>query len=220
MRKHQEYDINNIIAEMNKLYEREVIRGFINGERFDLMLGYAVTNKGAVIEDGRIRFLREDTISRKGNMVIYSDSTTDTISSIYDRRFFDKSVEPNLNWRNEVLKYISPEYKLKHRNVEEMLLKEGKIWDLIAFADHVPHVNLDKIEARLVREGSSLQLLAYAMDVPASNKDIIRKALHDICVKDKLPESRVDSETRRLHAEHYMQFKNMFGSGKKQTERE
>lgn len=218
MKKYPNYDINNLIAELNQLYEREVVKGFINSERYDLMLGYAVTNKGASINGDRIRFLKEDNITKSGGLRLYTDQTTEAIAKLFERKHFDKGTEPNLNWKEEALKYIAPEFIAKLQTVEDKIFGFGKLWDLIAFAEHVPHANLDRIEKKLVEEGSSLQLLAYAMDVQEANKDKIRKALHDICVKDQSPESRVDGETRRLHAEHYLQFRNMFGSGNKQTE--
>lgn len=220
MKKYPDYDINNLIAELNKLYEREVVKGFINNLRYDLLLGYAVTNKGAVIDGGRIKFLREDRLSTRGSMRIYSDATTDAISKVFDRDLYNKGIEPNREWQNEALKYVSPEFLEKLRSVEDKIFKSGKLWDLIAFAEHFPHANLDRIEKKLVKEGSSLQLLAYAMDVSDADKDKVRKSLYDICIKDQSPESRVDGETKRLHTEHYLQFINMFGSGKIQTERD
>ena len=220
MKKYPDYDINNIIAELTKLYEKEVVNGFITSARYDLLLGYAITNKGAVIEGDRIKFMKEDTISRKGGMHIYTDPITELISRTHDLKMVYKKVEPDRDWQKDALKYCSLEFLRKFRSVEERLISEGKLWDLIAFAEHVPHANLDKIEERLIKEGNSLQLLAYAMDVKFSDKDKIRKALYDICMKDQEPGSRVDSETKRLHKEHYLQFRNMFGSGQKPSENE
>ena len=219
MKKYPEYDINNVIAELNRLYEQEVVKGFIDNARYDLLLGYAVTNKGAVIENGHIKFLKEDNFSKRGDLRFYTDPTTEQMSKIYERKRLD-TVCPNRDWQKEALQYVSAEYLKKFKAVEDKLLSKGKLWDLVAFAEHVPHANLELIEERLVKEGSSLQLLAYAMDVKFSDKDKIRKALHAICERDQAAESRVDFETKQLHFEHYMQFKNLFGSGKKETERE
>lgn len=218
MRKYPEYDINNVIAELNRLYEREVVKGFIRNSQYELMLGYAVSNKGAVIEGDRIRFYKEDKFSKKGEFRLYADGITETITKVFERYEFDKTMEPNLQWQKEALKYISPEFIEKLKSVEDKLFKGGKLWDLIAFAEHVPHANLERIEEELLKNGNSLQLLAYATDVELSDKDKIRKALNDICERDEAPESRVDLETKMLHADHYAQFKCLFGTGKKQTE--
>lgn len=177
MGKKTDFDIANIIAELSKLYEQEIIRGFVNSERYDLLFGYALTNKGGVIEGDSIRFYKENSFGKQGGLRLYTDKVTELLTKVFQRNCANIEIKPKLDWQSEALLYVSPSFIRRLKLEEDKLLKEANIWDIISFAQRVPHVNLNKIEEKLIREGNRVQLLAYAETVKLANKDKIREAL-------------------------------------------
>lgn len=179
-----EYEANKAIASLQNIYITQLLRGFTAAKRFDLVLGFAVTEKGAEISEfGKLRFFRESDDNENSRIEVreYIDNETRMISAVYDNFIKGKEkIEPNLDWKKYAKKYVSREYKALLNKEQQEVLEKGLSWDILAFAEHVPLADIELLEDRIISYNDSLLLLAFAKDVRNANIPKLRAAFERI----------------------------------------
>lgn len=218
-------DIDDIIQKMNKEYYNDVLNSFIEKGRFDLILGFAIERKGAVLErDGRIKFMkRVDSYAGTSEFKSYKDAQTEKITALYQTQLkFIKNITPNKKWEKVAAKYVSNKYKALLKSAEDEMLRVGKDWELIAFAARVPLVDVSLFEDRIIESKNSLKILAFAEEVEKANLKKLGKALkqigntHTQIVKT---EYRGNVEYEEIPIDHIAIFEEKFGKIEEESEK-
>lgn len=211
--------VDDAISELIGTYKEERIRGFLNAGRYDLILGYAIKEKGAVVTpNDRLKFFKmipveQSTESenyeysiefkREHNLFInngnkkpekekdteivvkkytdklkeYVDRETTALAALYDAKIRGKGIKPNQDWEKECESHITPEYKQLLEKYTSLVIKQGNAWDVIAFAEHVPFADLNRLEDYIIETKDSFKILAFAIDVKGANLDKLGKAI-------------------------------------------
>lgn len=179
MSRSKDYDINASINKLKKAYSELMVEAFAKECRFDCVLGYAITEKGGIIDgEAGLKFLTKVDDGYKIVEKEYADKQTSFISTIFKR--YGKRITPNLNWKDLAEEYLPHEYK-KLLNFElEGLLERNNAWEMIAFAEHVPFAPISMLEDRIIDKRDSLKILAFAKDVKNANIKKLKKAIEKV----------------------------------------
>lgn len=187
------------ISDLKALYSEEILRGLVDAQKFDIILGMALGKKGGRIsENGSLKFYRkvsevvpqselknyqESELFSSGKKYYrevlrdYSDKETLLMTKIYDEVIYGNFVEPDLFWAETSPKYITEAYKQALTRAYEELLEQGNSWDYIAFAANVPLAPIGDLEDRIIATNDSLLILAFATDVKKANIKKLQRAI-------------------------------------------
>lgn len=181
------YSADRAIEELKRFYYNDLMRTLIEKERFDLILSYAIFQKGAKIgARNNIKF--EKQVYLRGEEIRniqYEDRETKMLEAIYDEKIKGLDIEPNLKWREEIVKFVSPQYLEKLKDEQNKVLQSFD-WDIIAFAQHVPFADKTLLEDRIIQTGNALKILAFAKDVDGAHIDKLRCAIEKTSDKDAI----------------------------------
>lgn len=175
-------ELDETINKLKSEYLSDVLNSFIEHERYDLVLGFAKSKKGAVIKgDGKIYFVKtEENLAGKQTHVNYRDKQTDKITQVYNAKIKNKGIEPNAEWGIEAKNYVSNLYKGLVKKYEKLILEHCKDWECIAFASRVPLITIELFEDKIIDSNSSLKILAFAQEVKGANIQKLGSALKKI----------------------------------------